>query len=128
MRELKYRAWVKPQNKFVYFDIRELMMARVDYSSYLINNLEDVDRYTGLHDRKGVEIYEGDIVRIASASISFDSPIIGLVVWKPLTTGYVIQAGNPFFPGRKTERKPFGARIEVIGNIYESIEILKGEK
>lgn len=58
MREIKFRIWDKILNKFNYFDI---------YSSYgqiPDDSRENIQQFTGIKDKEGGEIYEGDILEI----------------------------------------------------------------
>ena len=132
MREIKFRAWDKNTNT-MYENISilpsmECIAINVDYDhdfqEYCIDEscvveLKDVEllEYTGLKDKNGVEIYEGDIVETTRAL----NHIVGVVTM--IKGCWYIQDGKDSYY-RLIPR--FGVvENRVIGNVYENKELLE---
>jgi len=75
-------------------------------------------QYTGLKDKNGKEIYEGDVIELLNASDNYGTRRNRRVVeWRAglCTLGFNLGIG----------RKRNGCVYEIIGNIYENPELLK---
>jgi uncharacterized phage protein (TIGR01671 family) len=107
MREIKFRVWDKPFNCFVPF---------ADIDSFT-NPTQDVDQYTGLCDKNGREIYEGDIVRTQPIPHELNCPRVCVVTIVPY--GGVVLTINGALCVFGVE-----ASTEVIGNVHENQELV----
>lgn len=83
-----------------------------------------IQEFTGLKDKNGIEIFEGDIIQYNQKS-SYDG-VNFTVKWCDIMFGWVFRAKSGDY--LVNERTPNGNRydfIEVIGNIYENPGLLK---
>lgn len=127
----KFRAWLKEEYKMT--DVREITFFNNEVQ--MISDVEDFYTYdeielmqsTGLRDKNGVEIYEGDIVKYKygvntfTEVIAYDKDFAGF--------GLVDDDGydsTVFTFGELAEDIDFSS-LEVVGNIYENPELLKGK-
>lgn len=114
-REIKFRTWDKDHSNM----LPVTTIQRIAEWGGILNDLIFM-QYTGLKDKNGTEIYEGDI--LASTPNTYYEP--REIVWFEHEARFGIRADededhtmlNAYYA--KTE-------YEVIGNIYENPELLK---
>lgn len=124
MREIKFRAWDTQKNNWYKLPVWGECEASGDsengYMTLKDNEFFKWSQYTGLKDKNGKEIYEGDIVYIKAFSpekniIRFNR---GGFCLEPITG-----IESSFWSDIKYAEDE---RSEVIGNIYENPELLSG--
>lgn len=127
MRELKFRAWNKKAKHMIQ---TALSITDSVYFGYAGSELKMSDlvwmQFTGLHDKNGKEIWEGDVVNITQTIATY--PSSGSVVWNKVVAGYEVRVINPYYKNKFVTVKLARASIEVIGNIYESPQLLEKSK
>ncbi len=123
MREIKFRAW---DGKKMYYDpiLHDGLMFETgrDFDDWTPCD-HKLMQYTGLKDKNGIEIYEGDIVRI-ECEITFSSDSKYEIKW---SNGGFYAVSDGKFCGEPSQiwdslapqgdRKP--SEMSIIGNIYE---------
>lgn len=127
-REIKFRAWNKKDKVMV--DVAALNFGPSGFWS-LIEDAYDAElqladsyelmQYTGLKDKNGREIYEGDVLDIGLRNQD-GKPIIAPVSYETYAAGYVLDNGGNGIWQRLTKE------CEVIGNTFENPELLEGKQ
>jgi len=150
MRGIKCRVWIKRYNKIFTLDSLKWSddkliisantpnggLHNVWFDADELDNLSNVIhlmQFTGLFDKNGTPIYEGDIVKYVAGK---NYQTIGVVTWAddknsfnlktyPLMCAFVIHNEKE----NKTDKFEWDETdyMEVIGNIYENPTLLESE-
>ena len=146
MREILFRGKEKNSGEWIYGDLRHISDGHGGYILCIVDNTngrnndvtgvevvpETVGQYTGLTDKNGVKIFEGDIVK----GIAFSVTTIGVIVWIDEISSFGVRRVNAPNPAAwenssilrcvsLNKKDEFAA--EVIGNIHDNPELLKKE-
>ena len=110
MRKIKFRIWngESIEETIIDFNIDK----ETKYKEFYIYPDDVFMQFTGLKDKNGVPIYEGDIIK----SIIFNEEDTGAIEWS--NDGLYIVNGNHLQDYSFVD-------IEVIGNIYKHSELLR---
>ena len=128
---IKFRGKNKDTNEWVYGDLVQCMSDdikivnsnRPESLSYRITDIQSdtVGQFTGLLDKNGKEIYEGDIVKTKGNWG-------GVVTWNSRGYFYI----NDGYYTEEPDLLPLGSLncyvrrdIEIVGNIHDNPELLK---
>ena len=129
-REIKFRAWDEDRKRMVYTfsDVYDINLTKIftnEENELFAANLKDnydwqepkLMQYTGLKDKNGKEIYEGDLVS-ESGSRPYE------VMWQSHSVQWIMQHTDEGRGYRHMAYDYAQMNYEVIGNIYENSELL----
>ena len=127
-REIKFRIWRAP-DEYTKVSWMESWDSLLNYSMsdiFQLDNPDDVlEQFTGLKDRNGKDIYEGDILAWHS-NIYRKHDWVGLVLYRG--AGFAVQESDKSYSSPEwldcACRKDANI-IEVIGNIHTNPELLE---
>lgn len=130
MRTIKFRGKTIFDDKWVYGDLHILSKyPHIHLSPFEKETIDTstIGQFTGLTDKYGKEIYEGDIVRFKHQVEN-----IGVVIWDDINPCMCIEYHDPRFKTSTNWEYDFVKcgcmEIEVIGNIHDNPELMEGGK
>ena len=110
-RTIKFRAWEKTAHHM----INNIVVTNTGTVMFGLPNREyEIMQFTGLFDKSGKEIWEGDIVHCTLRATGQE---IYVVEWIEVTAEFSIQ-----------NKGICEKYLEVIGNIYENLDLLEGKE
>lgn len=131
MREIKFRGfnnfnngWIYGSLVEIYEDCHILKEGKTFFDRHTKVDKESIGQYTGLKDKDGKEIYEGDILKYKRNDISEEN---FKLYWNEEESAFYLQ--NILYPNDDDIAVKYYRieNFEIIGNIFENKELLETE-
>ena len=121
MREIKFRAWdttskkMYSQKDIKYYELEQLARFTLTDDPYT-----KFMQFTGLQDKNGVDIYEGDLLQCG------DDRFIMHVIWFDKAQGWRadIMPNRTLSESIFSRERAIGESVKIIGTIHENPELL----
>lgn len=146
-REIKFRGKMIPENEWIFGTILRIpappvCFGKSETDKYYIQfpdprympdwnmpykmvqgevNPETIGQYTGLHDKNGKEIYEGDIV------VDKEDEVMGEITWNEEEASFYFSILYENGTYEEEKLNDWASVLEVIGNITDNPKLLGGE-
>jgi len=132
MREIKFRG-LDEYGGFIYGNLfkNDFVTRIIPFGAVIFedNQLSDhnvidsntIGQFTGLKDKNGKDIYEGDIIKSCFKFNGSLLPIMGKVVYSEMFSSFGLENEGGFTLFIKIDN----FELEFIGNIHENSELLK---
>ena len=133
MRKIKFRAWDKKRELWLWANgaLGKHFTSGNQYGGWELNINPNVIlmQFTGLKDKNGKEIYEGDILRLPINKKRFmiDPKIYGqnyIIQWQELRGCFQLKHATRDLDYHGFDKEE---AMEVIGNIYENPDLLPSD-
>ena len=131
MREIKFRAWHKSEKQWENPDHLFMSMSNqlIGFANLktgpAYHSTYEIMQFTGLHDKNGKEIYEGDIINLGENGHAKPSQIAFNDGSFCIIADWISDKENPFIELSTYCNPAFIKCVEIIGNIYENPELIK---
>lgn len=129
MRALEFRAWWKDTKRFLDCDEWYMTCSGAKYLHYAVMPYKDdnfiIEQYTGLKDKNGQKIYEGDIVSEEFEYGGDKTKTIWQVRWCDDECAFELHYVSGFEVNDCSLYADDEEDYEVIGNIHETPELLE---
>jgi uncharacterized phage protein (TIGR01671 family) len=130
MRDIKFRAWDKKTKQMVRSEDLYRLSQREDGIFAIVGCIDKQEittfhddlvlmEFTGLLDKNGKEIYEGDIIAQKECGYKNKFHREGIIEYKD--SGFIVKGDDESYDYLKTQHR----FLEAIGNIYENPELLR---
>ncbi|EAU00370.1 YopX family protein [Campylobacter curvus] len=129
MKEIKFRAWDVLNKKMLNWGEVFHLPAWEIFPGTPEQRAFEVMQYTGLKDRNGKEIYEGDILEFRANPFDRKRDLFQVVFkdggFRDEWNNYIGQYLPPDIRNKQGGRVRLNEACEIIGNIYENPELLE---